>query len=756
MSDEASCAYNILVELPLPGPFHLSNLQRSLEIIINRHEAFRITFDRDADFQWIHPTMAIEIPMIDLSLENLSSQKSRLAILSENEERQPFDFENGPFLRAQVMKLSEEEHVLLLITHHIVCDGWSGNILLDELQTLYFHHDLEEVNLLPPAVRFSEYARKQVQREKGPEGGADEAYWVNQFQNSIPTLEIPTDTPRPPIKTSNGKRIIKNLEEQLCVNLKKLGAKKGCTFYSALLAGFTAWLSRLTGQQDLVVGIPVAGQLLIEEGPLIGHCANLLPLRHHLTSHVTVEEHLVKTKATVLDAYQHQCSTFGRLLRKLNISRDPSRLPLVSVIFNVDRTDDEIEIDDGADEENVQQKHFVNFDLSFNFIHAGNQCQLHCDFNSDLFEDQTILHWLTQFQTLLNEMVKHPSQCVSKLLLLDAIERHQLLSDWNQTSIDFTHPNGLHECFEDQVRRTPEKIAVTYNQTSMTYQELDRYSNQVSRWLRNQGVRPEVIVGLYMERSIELIIGLLGILKAGGAYLPLDPTFPTERIQYLLEDSNASVLIVSQAFMAQLPKFSGNILCMEKDLCELQTQDFPQSNNDVIPENLAYVVYTSGSTGKPKGVQISHRSVMNFLRSMNQSLSLSADDRVLSVTTLSFDISVLELFLPLTSGAHLILTSRDVAMDGNRLFELMNEAQITVMQATPASWHMLLESGWAGSSGLNVLCGGEALLKELAHELRLKNGQVWNLYGPTETNVCTVFKVPREIDSSFSIKKVIF
>ena len=751
MSDEASCAYNILFEFPLPGPLNLSILQRSIETIIHRHEALRITFDRDADFQWIHPTMAIKIPIVDLSQENPSSQKSQLALLSECEERQPFDFENGPFLRGRVMKLNEEEYVLILITHHIVCDGWSGNILLDELKTLYFQHDLKAESDLPPAIPFSEYARGQVQRENGPEGAADEAYWISQFQESIPTLELPTDAPRPPVKTSNGQRIINNLEEQLCINLKKLGAKKGCTFYSTLLAGFTAWLSRLTGQPEVVVGIPVAGQALVEEGPLIGHCANLLPLRHHLASDVTVEEHLVNTKATVLDAYQHQCFTFGRLLRKLDISRDPSRLPLVSVIFNVDRANEEIEIDDGDDEEIEQTKHFVNFDLSFNFIQAGSQCQLHCDFNSDLFEDQTILRWLAQFQTLLKEMVKHPGHCLNNLLLLDDKERRQLLFEWNQTSVDFPQACGLHECFEAQVKRTPDSIAVTFNHTNMTYEALDRSSNQISQWLQSHGVRPEVVVGIYMERSLELIIGLLGILKAGGAYLPLDPTYPTERIQLLVEDSKASVLMVSQDFMAQLPKFSGSVLCMEKGLREFKAQDFPPSINELTSENLAYVVYTSGSTGNPKGVQISHRSVMNFLGSMNQKPSLSADDHLLSVTTLSFDISVLELFLPLINGAHLILANRDVATDGNRLLELMNEVQVTVMQATPASWHMLLQAGWAGSSGLNVLSGGEALPKELADELRLKNSEVWNLYGPTEATVWALFHQVQSSESPVPI-----
>ncbi|MEH2298293.1 MAG: amino acid adenylation domain-containing protein [Nostoc sp.] len=742
MGDAANCAYNESQSLRLRGELDVKVFQSGVEELVQRHEALRTTFSTNGNILCIVASRQIEIPIIDLSSLELQEQQEKLASILRQEVEQPFDLEHGPLFRAKIVKLQLQEHLAILTAHHIICDGWSWAVLMPDLGKLYSGLQQGIVPELEEPDHLSEYATLQEEEADSPEAIATEKYWLKQFADSVPVVDFPSDRPRPPLRTFNAAREDWHLNSELVANLKQLGTKLGCSFMTTILGGFEVWLHRMTGQNDLVVGIPAAGQAALGQYNLVGHCVNLLPLRSQINGEKSFSGYLQTRRSAVLDAYDHQQFTFGSLVKKLVLPRDSSRIPLVPIIFNVDQAldSDQLPFMDLEVEFFSNPRTFENFELFINATELHGELILECQYNTNLFDADTIRRRMAEFETLLLGIVANPNQSIAKLPILPAVEQ-QLLATWNNTQIAYPQDICIHQLFETQVEKTPDAIAVVFEEELISYRELNLRANQLAHYLQSLGVGSEVLVGLCVERSLEMVVGVLGILKAGGAYVPLDYAYPQERLAFMLQDAQVSVLLTQEKLKAGLPNHQAEIICLDTNW---QSIDYGLDNptHNITSNNLAYVIYTSGSTGQPKGVQIQHRSAVNLLNAVAKEPGLTAEDTLLSVTSLSFDIAVSEIFLPLSVGAKLVLVSREVAADGTQLLKALTTSGATFMQPTPVTWRLLLAAGWQGSPQLKMISTGEALPRELANQLLPKGACLWNLYGPTETTIwSTGYKV---------------
>jgi len=731
LSDDASCAFNESFTLLLRGELDTQALHKSLQDLLNRHEALRATIIPERNSLRFSPMAQLSLKLEDLSSASPSERSAALETAKRQEASTAFDLINGPVLRLRLFRLEAQLHALLVTSHHIICDGWSTNVLLDELSALYTARRAAINPALPPALQFSEYARQQS--ESAPDAEVA-AYWRQRFEQLPPVLELPTDRPRPAVKSFNGATYRARIDAAVYKQIRQAGAKQGCTLFATLLTGFAALLHRLTAQSDIVIGIPTAGQSLLENGNLVGHCVNFLPIRVQLIDSQSAGEFLQQVKRTVLDAYDHQSYTYGTLVRNLKLRRDPSRLPLVEVQFNLEKVGAHLNFPGLQVEVDPNPKSAVNFDLFVNVVESDQGLLIDCDYNSDLFDRATIARWLTHFETLLRSLSADTKQEINRLPILSDAELRQILHDWNATQAEYPRDKCVHELIEEQAARNPVAVAVSFEEQRLTYSELDKRANQLARHLIKIGVTPGSIVGIALDRSLDLLVGLLGIWKAGAAYLPIDAAYPRDRIAFIMEETSLATVVTHSKLIPHLPLFDTRAVCLDRDwiLIERERETCPAINLD--PSSVAYTIYTSGSTGKPKGVEVTHRNVANLLRSMRETPGLHDRDRLVAVTTLSFDIAALELFLPLITGAHLVLANRETAQDPRLLIKLLDESKATVMQATPATWRLLVEVGWAGLPGLKMLCGGEALPRQLANEI-LQRGELWNMYGPTETTI---------------------
>jgi amino acid adenylation domain-containing protein len=732
MGSDANCAYNESQTLRLGGRLVVESLRAALHQLVMRHEALRTTFSPDGSSFCVAATADLEMRSIDLSQLSLADRKVRVAEIQQQVVEQPFDLEFGPLVRCQLLKLAEREHLLLVITHHIICDGWSWGVLIRDLGRLYSAAISGVTAELEEPERLSEYAIELVTASGSEEAIADEGYWMAQFAGDIPIVDLPTDRSRPALRTFDSARVDCDLSPLLVAQLQQFSVKAGCTLMTTLLAGFEVWLYRLTGQADLVVGVLAAGQAVTGRLKLVGHCVNLLPLRSRVDGAQSFDEYLQMRRVAVLDAYDRQQFTFGSLVQKLKLPRDASRIPLVPVLFNLDRAVDASLLEFGglAVELCSNPRAYENFELFVNATEAAGKLTLECQYNTNLFDATTIQRRLAELETLLAGIVADPSCTMAMLPLLPPAER-ELLAQWQQTQANFPDV-CIHHLFAAQVQRTPNAIAVRDRVCQLTYQELDRRANILAHQLRAAGVRPEVLVGISLERTAQMLVAILGVWKAGGAYVPLDPTYPRDRLTFMLEDAGVAVLVTQSDLVATIPPTQAQIVCLDREWIAEEANQPPELNQ---AEHLAYIIYTSGSTGTPKGVQVTHRNVVNFLTAMQHELRIDASDVLLSVTTLAFDIAVLELLLPLTVGATTVVVSTQVAIDGEALSAEIERTGCSWMQATPATWRMLIAAGWAGAPHLKLLCGGEALSSTLASQLRQRAASVWNMYGPTETTI---------------------
>lgn len=708
LGDEESCSYNEGFTVRLRGSLNEEALRKSLQALVDRHEALRSVLTESGDALRILPHIDIPLPVVDLSVH-----RDRIEQLKQDDAATAFDLLRGPLVRTKLARLSAEEHILFVTAHHMICDGWSTNVILDELSKLYSANCSGAPCDLPAPMQFSDYAHEQSRQSVDPKV---EAYWVSEYTEPAPPLELPLDRPRPVLKSYRGATHVAKISAEASRRIKKAGAQRGSTLFSTLLGGFQALLARLTGQSDIVIGIPAAAQSSLNGKTLVGHCVNFLPIRMKLTGDPAIGDLLAQSRRKLLEAFEHQSYTYGTLVRKLAIPRKPSRLPLIEAQFNLERVGEKLNLH-GLDAQVAQSpKRFVNFDLFLNMVESSEGLEIYCDYNTDLFDDATIARWLRSYEALLLAFTDDASRPLSQLPMLSASDRDTLLYSWNATAAEYPRTKCVHQIIDEQALRTPEAVAASFESDCISYRELSFKSNQLAHWLRYNGAGAGTLVGISIEPSLEMLIAILGVLKAGAAYVPLDPHYPQERLAFIRQDAGLQIVLTRDNW----PDFAG------------QPNTSPTS---VAPDQNAYVMYTSGSTGKPKGVEVPHSALMNFLWSMRAEPGISASDKLLAVTTLSFDIAGLELFLPLIVGAEVVIAGRETTRDGNALATLIDDAAITIMQATPTTWKLLLEAGWTGKHNLTMLCGGEELTRDLANELASRGESLWNMYGPTETTI---------------------
>lgn len=740
-------AYNMPYGWRLRGRLDVEALRLALEAIVHRHEPLRTTFSTNdgVPVQVIGLCEPFRLLTEDLSSFNPDATEAKIAELCREAAEQPFDLTSDLMLRASVLRLADEEHLLLLTMHHIAFDGWSMRILWQEVATLYAGYCLGETPRLPELpVRYSDYAiwQRSELKEQRLAGLLD--YWSRQLEGISP-LELPTDRPRPPVPTHRGARQEFQLTSDLIDPLKRLALTEGVTLHMTLLAAFQALLARYSRQDDIAVATPTAGRNDRQLEEQIGFFVNTLVLRTDLSDAPTFRELLGRVREVSLAACDHQELPFEKLVEDLQPERHLSRSPLVQVLFQLmSFSEQQLILQDleVACLPEISQR--VVFDLELHLWQQPDNIRGSFVFSTDLFDPATITRMAEHFVTLLSGIVANPDVRLCELPMMTERERHQLLVEWNDTAADFPHDKCVHELFEQQASRTPDAVAVVFETQELTYRDLNQRANLLAHHLRNLDVGRETLVGLCLDRSPELVVGILGILKAGGAYVPLDADYPPERLQFMLDDAGLKFLVTQQTLLNRLPAADCQAVCLDTDTSKFQNSARSNPSPATEANNLAYVMFTSGSTGRPKGVQISHRAVVNLLTSMAAEPGLTSDDRLLSVTRPTFDISVLELLLPLSVGACVEVVSAELAADASGLCEKLRKAAPTVVQATPATWQMLIETGWEGCRDLKVLCGGEALTDALARKLSRRSGELWNMYGPTET---TIWSTIHRVDS---------
>jgi amino acid adenylation domain-containing protein len=737
LGDAASCAFNESVSLQLRGQLDAAALQSAMDGILARHDALRATFSATGEEMRIAAAGPFTYEMTDFSHLSDADADLEYAALLEEDARTAFDLVRGPAIRGHLVRFTKDAHVFVLTAHHIICDGWSINVIVNELAQLYAAHSRGEAPQLPAAMAFSSYARAQAQRD-AHELAKTEDFWLKQFVEPPRPLQLPTDRPRPADKSFSGASLCRRIDAKLYQTVKKAGARQGSTLFVTLLAAFQALMGRLANQNEVVVGVPTAGQSLLEDQILVGHCVNFLPIRGAWSRDTLVSDYLAATAKRVLDAYEHQDYTFGTLVRKLALPREAGRLPLAEIQFNLERLADRLELPQLTVLVSPNAKARVNFDLFLNVIESADGLRLDCDYNTDLFDASTVAHWLDCYQALLEAMAADPAQPLSAASCIPALERQRLLVDLNRTAADYARDRCVHQLIEAQAIATPEAIAAQFGDETLTYQRLDQRANQLARVLQERIATASTtgkLVGVSVDRSLDMLVSLLAVLKAGCAYVPLDPMHPAARLRYILGEAEVAALISDGSENALLVADGVPVIDVRKDADSIAAAPSQAPAPAADPEGLAYVIYTSGSTGQPKGVEVSHRAVVNLLSSMALEPGLTRKDVLCALTTISFDIAALELFLPLIVGAKVVIAERDAAVDGFRLVKQLGAVGATAMQATPSGWRLLLEAGFRAHAGFKMLCGGEALPRELADSLLDGEGELWNMYGPTETTI---------------------
>ncbi|MEO6862811.1 MAG: amino acid adenylation domain-containing protein, partial [Microcoleus sp.] len=740
MGNEANCAYNESMCLRLQGNLDLESLRFSIQELVQRHDTLRATFSPDGSTLCVAASIALDIPMIDLSILDDRDRESKLAYLRRQEVDRPFNLVSGPLFRSQIIKLQEQEHIVIITCHHIICDGWSWGILLPDLGAIYSAKKQGLAANLPQPESFTEYAILQQTQSTSTEVIDAKNYWLKHFFDTTPVVDLPTDRPRPALRTYNGSREDWELNPDLVANLKRLGKKAGCSFFTTLFAGFEAFMYRLCGQEDLIVGMPSAGQLFGGQEKLAGHCVSLLPIRSQINGEQSFIDYLRSRRKAILDACDRQQITFGTLVKKLALHRDFSRIPLVPVTFNLDvqLTESQLNFPDFKAEAFSNPRTCENFEWAVNASETKEKLVLECQYNSNLFDAATIQSRMAEFEELLKAVVANPECPLQNLLILTAAERQQILVDWNNTQTNYPKDACIHELFEVQAEQTPDAVALVFGEQKLTYQQLNCRANQLAHYLQTLGAGPEVLIGVCFDRSLDAIVSLLAVLKSGSAYLPLDPAYPKERLEFMLSDAALSVLLTQQHLTEKLPDTEAKIVCLEQVREEINAQSEDNLANLAQAENLAYVMYTSGSTGKPKGVCVVHRGVVRLVKNTGYA-SFSAAEVFLQLAPISFDASTLEIWGALLNGAQLVVFPPGTPSLAE-LGEAIGLYKVTILWLTAGLFHLMVDERIEDLKGVRqLLAGGDVLSVPHVHKLlrEAPNCQLINGYGPTENTTFT-------------------
>ncbi|MCF8171270.1 MAG: amino acid adenylation domain-containing protein [Candidatus Methylopumilus sp.] len=730
-----SATYNMPLAIRLTGQVDRVTLQRALDQVVARHEGLR------ANFKLSDQRLTVVIrPIAQCVIEQ--RQATQLETLEKEIHEQVeraaqycFDLTDELLIRATLVSLSDGSTLFTVVMHHIVSDGWSLGIFINELTAGYSN----QAAMLPALpIQYADYAAWQRQRLQGPTLEALLDYWRRKLADTPELLNLPTDRPRPAVMSYHGQSIKMALSSQLVESLHRLSNETGSTLFMTMLSAFALLMQRLSGQHDLVIGTTVANRSHADVEPLIGLFINTLALRLDLTDAPSVRTLLERVRQTCLDAYAHQDIPFEQLVEALNPPRSLSYAPLLQVSFDVQNTPTGQLTMPGLELEEVELNVLASkFDLSLSIQENAEQTIAEWTWNPDLFDRDSIERMMGHYRSLLNSLTWDMSSCTADLPLEISTE----MSAIRTTEAAFQpYPVATTwlDIFDQTVKQHPEKIAVSFAQHSLTYQELHEQVDALSLALRGLGVGAEVLVAVYLERSIDLVISLLAIMRAGAAYIPLDPGYPSERLAWVLEDAQPLLIITQAKLATTLPGSAAQVICLDRDqetLAVARLRGQTQSSPQIFELNSAYVIFTSGSSGRPKGVQVHHQALLNFLLAMQESPGLTAQDTLLAVTTISFDIAGLEIYLPLMTGAHLVIAPREAALNAEHLQALIQQHGVSHMQATPTTWRLLLDTSWRVQPPFTVMCGGEALPLDLSKKLLQQGVTLWNLYGPTETTI---------------------
>jgi amino acid adenylation domain-containing protein len=744
---ERSHSYNISHAVRIKGVLNIKALKRTLNTVLSRHESLRTTFvmKEGQTVQVISPESSLNLIVIDLGDLPQARREAEALSLADREAKRPFDLARGPLFRASLLRLTDQEHILSLGMHHIISDGWSIGVLYRELGVLYEAFTRGKPSPLEPLpIQYADYAVWQKQWLQDDLLDRQLGYWKQQLDGSPAVLELPTDRPRPPMQSFRGARQSLTLSKSLSQQLKQLSQQQGVTLFMTLLGAFQLLLSRYSGQDDVVVGSPIANRNRTEMEDMIGFFVNTLVLRTDLSGDPTFKELLGRVKEVALGAYAHQDLPFERLVEELKPERDLSRNPLVQVLFalqNVNRS--ALKLKDLILEPLGIHTGTTKFDLSLFVTESSDALTASVEFDTDLFLHSTINRFLAHFITLLDSIVSFPDRRISQLPILTHSELHQILRQWNDTSADYPHHLCLHHLFEAQVDKTPHAVAVVSADDRLSYLELNRRANRLAHYLIRSGVGPESLVAISGERDTSLLVGLLGILKSGAAYLPLDPAYPKERLAFMLEDSDVRLILTGGLAAESLRQQAARVVSLEADWDEISRHCEDNPGVAVCPNNLAYVIYTSGSTGRAKGVAIEHASVVTFLHWAREVFTAEEMGGMLASTSICFDLSVFEMFAPLSCGGKVIL-----AENALHLPTLGAREEVRLINTVPSAMTELVRAGAVPESVRTVALAGEALQGRLVEEVYGFGhiGRVMNLYGPSEDTTYSTYAVMRRGD----------
>ena len=683
-----SSAYNIASAVRIRGELAVEVLERAVEELVRRHEVLRTTIEvrEGKAVQVIHSGCGVKVAVMSLEGQERGEQEMRLKEMGLREGQEPFDLERGPLIRVKLVKIGAQEHVLFLTMHHIVSDGWSMGVLVRELGQLYeafLKGEASPLKALP--VQYADYAVWQRGWLQGEVLAEQMGYWREQLRGIPEIMELPTDRPRPAVQRQVGAVEGMAVDWGTLEGLKALSQREGATLFMVLMAAFKVLLYRYSGQRDIVVGTPIANRKRGELEGLIGFFVNTLALRTDLSGDPTFQELLKREREVALGAYGHQDIPFEQLVAELRPERNLGHSPIFQVMLALQNAPEgAVEIGGLEFEAMGVEQRSAKFDLTMVLIESAQGMSGVLEYNTDLFDRGTMERMARHWERLLEGVVKEAGMRIGELEILSKEERRQILEEWNGSVVEYPKEKCVHELFEEQAGRTPDAIALVFEGQQLTYGELNNRSNQLAWHLRRMGVGPEVLVGICMERSLEMVIGLLGILKAGGAYVPLDPQYPKERLAFMLEDSGVTVLLTQAHLVGTLPATNARFIRLDADWPVIAGENGEMVKSGVKAEDLAYLIYTSGSTGRPKGAMNTHRGIVNRLLWMQDEYRLSATDRVLQKTSFSFDVSVWEFFWPLLTGARLVLVRPGGHKDGVYLGQLIGREKITTLHFVPS------------------------------------------------------------------------
>ena len=735
-------AYNIPLDYRIMGDLNIEVLKKSLDYLIQRHKSFRTIFPNvnGVPVQKILPAWSSNLSIIRLEGEPKEKIPMLIQKYSLENASYKFNLETGPLYRFQLLITGEEEFIFLINIHHIISDATSLCIFADEIKQVYdsLIND-KTINLPIIPVTYTDFTLFENQWQNGEEYRNQLEFWKKELSGVPEVIQLPMDFHRPKKTTYQGTEYHLSIDLELKNKLIALSKKTGTGLSMPLLSAFAILLNRYSSQDDFVLGFPVANRTCTELESLTGVFINTLPIRFTFPEDITFSDVVGNTKKIFLSAYENQEIPIDRLVEELKVRRTMNINPLFQVLFNyLTCFPNEIKLPGATLQMLVGERITARFDLTLTVNDKKNDLDCAFEYNTDLFSRETIARMSGHYLTILRAIAENADLNIKSIPMLTEKEKNLILGEWNNTCVDYPSEKCIHHLFEKQVLKTPDSIAVAFENKELTYAELNAKANQLARYLVKQGAKEGTIVAMCLHRSIDMVIALLAISKSGATYLPLDPIYPKARLGLILDDAKPIILVSELSMAANLPETEARIMFLdEKEEYSVEfSENLPFGN----AQNHAYIRYTSGSTGKPKGVQIRHHSVVNLVCSMSKLLKVTSQDILLAVTTISFDISELEIFLPLFAGAKLVIASENTAMNVELLKNKIDESDATLFQATPVTFKMLVLEGWKGKQDLKLICGGEAFSKELARELLPRCKEVWNAYGPTETTIWSVVK----------------